>query len=465
MKKIKCDVVIAGAGLTGLTAGFYLNRRGKDILILDTSGRTGGVINTVSEEGFTYETGPNTGVLSTPEIAVLFDDLGDSCRLERATPTANSRWIWKGDRWVPLPGGLVEAITTPLFTFKDKLRILGEPFRGRGTDRDESVASLVKRRMGNSYLDYAVDPFISGIYAGNPEHLITRHALPKLYNLERQFGSFIRGGVVKSFQKKSVAESRATKEVFSVAGGLSSMTTALANTIGNDKIILSCKDVQSEHEGKTFTTTFSCGGIDYIAESDYLVTTCGSQCLRSLLSFADERELNAIMNLEYARVVQVIAGYKTWAGIPLNGFGGLVPSKENRDILGVLFTSSFLNDRAPEKGALLSFFMGGARKPGIVEKSDSEITSIALREADAMLGCRNQNPDLLKVFRYKYAIPQYAKSTDDRLAAIDRLEGSYPGLILAGNIKEGIGMADRVKQGVRIADQIAPFDRNASPVM
>ncbi len=451
---LKYDVVIAGAGLTGLTAGFYLKKMGKKVLIIETMDRPGGVINSVSENGFLYETGPNTGVLSTPEMAMLFRDLEGKCTLEPANPTAKSRWIWKGNSWVPLPGSLLQAITTPLFTFGDKIRILGEPFRSRGTDPFESVASLVRRRMGKSYLDYAVDPFISGIYAGNPELLVTKYALPKLYNLEMQYGSFIRGGFIKSFTKKTETEAMATREVFSAEGGLSTITTALANAIGDESINLSCKNPMCQLKDKKYITTFNKDGKEIQVESDYLVTTCGSHSLGSLLKFADETDLKSITSLEYAKVVQVILGYQSWKGKPLNGFGGLVPSKEGRDILGVLFTSSFLKNRAPKNGALLSVFMGGARKPEIIDMSDDEIISIALSETGQMLNSEGAKPDLIKVFRYYHAIPQYTKSSEPRLAAISDLETRHPGLILAGNIRDGIGMADRVKQGMSIAGRI-----------
>jgi oxygen-dependent protoporphyrinogen oxidase len=451
MNVTKYDAVIIGAGLTGLTAGFYLRKRGMKVLLVETADRPGGVIKSVSENGFLYETGPNTGVLSSVELVKLFDDLGDRCTLESANPVADSRWIWKGNRWHALPGGLMQAVTTPLFTWGDKFRILAEPFRRRGNDPLESVASLVCRRMGKSYLDYAVDPFISGIYAGNPDYLVTKFALPKLHNLEMEYGSFIRGGIAKSMAKKSPDEARVTRAVFSARGGLASLTDSMAEVIGNENILLGCKDVVAKHGGKTFFTALSHGGKNITVESESLITTCGSHCLGDLLSFADAGELNDITTLKYARVVQVILGYRQWRGIPLEGFGGLVPSREGRDILGVLFTSSFLKNRAPEGGALLSVFLGGMRRPEIADMTDNEISDIALRETKAMLRSGEAAPDLLKIFRYNHAIPQYGRDSGARLEAIDRLEKKFPGLVLAGNIRDGIGMADRVKQGVNLA--------------
>src|SRR5665647_1256793 len=178
------------------------------------------------------EAGPNTGVVSQPEIMELFDDLSGDCAIEIANPDAKKRLIWKDGKWHPLPSGLFQAITTPLFSTYDKFRILGEPFRKKGTNPDETIADLVLRRMGKSYLDYAVDPFISGIYAGDPSKLVTRFALPKLYQLEQNYGSFIGGTIKKSSEPKDERSKRATREVFSAKGGLQNLINALVKSIG-----------------------------------------------------------------------------------------------------------------------------------------------------------------------------------------------------------------------------------------
>ena len=157
---IEKETVIIGSGLTGLTMAHYLARQGKSFLVLDKKKEEGGVIGTQSENGFVYETGPNSGVIANPEVADLFDELKDSAKLEVADKSAAKRYILKNGKLEPLPSGLIGGITTPLFTFKDKLRLIGEPFRPKGTDPHESLADLVRRRMGQSFLDYAVDPFI-----------------------------------------------------------------------------------------------------------------------------------------------------------------------------------------------------------------------------------------------------------------------------------------------------------------
>ncbi len=158
--------------------------------------------------------------------------------------------------------------------------------------------------------------------------------------------------------------------------------------------------------------------------------------------------------MKYSRVVQVSLGFKTWDGLPLNAFGGLVPSIEQRRILGVLFLSSFLKNKAPKDGALLSVFLGGIRRPDLVELSDEEVKQVVKEEVTEMMQLKSFEPDLLKIFRYNYAIPQYGFESEEKLKAISEIETENPGLFLAGNVRDGIGIADRINQGRTIAEQV-----------
>ncbi len=448
------QVVIIGTGLTGLVTAFYLRKKGKDLILLDKNEHPGGVIQTFTEKGFTYETGPNTGVISHPEVAELFEDLGDACRLEIANKEAKKRLIWKNGRWEAIPSGLAGAIKTPLFSLRDKIRILGEPFRKPGTNPDENLSELVKRRMGQSFLDYAVDPFIKGVYAGDTDYLIPRYALPKLYRLEQEYGSFIGGSIKKKRKEKDPRLKKATREVFSVEGGLGNLVKALAKSIGEENLIMGQKDIRVEKTGKGFRTIYGIGKETKSIESEILITSSGSYSLPELLPFVGEDLLTKINNLIYARVAEIAYGFTNWKGPALDAFGGLVPSKEERDILGILFPSAFLKKRAPEGGALLTTFIGGMSKDHLMDMEDETLINIASREVKTMMGLNEFNPDLVRLFRYPYAIPQYGISTGERLYAIKQAEQNHSGLIIAGNARDGIGMADRIKQGVTLANSL-----------
>lgn len=449
MSQTPTNIAVIGAGLTGLTTAFYLKKQGIKFHVFEKSDHVGGVIQTHYENDFIFESGPNTGSMSRGEAAELFEDLQNDCKLEIADENAKARWIWMRNKWHTIPSGFIGGITTPLFSFSDKLRLLGEPFRKKGTNPEETIANMVRRRMGKTFLRNVVDPFISGVYSGDPEKLVTKYAIPKLYQLEQDYGSFIGGGIKKSKQAKSELDKKATKEVFSVEGGLENLIKALLKNIGKENITLNCKDLSFDYSpGKYMVNKNS-------EVYSHVISTAGAYSLAQLFPFLPTNKVEKITEMQYAKVTQVTLGFRSWKGIPIKSFGGLVPSAEKRDILGVLLLSSFLKNRAPKGGALLSVFVGGVRKPEVYAYSDEEILTVVKREICEMMGLNEFNPDLVRIFRYKHAIPQYSFESKEKLDAISYLENTYPGLLLAGNIRDGIGMADRIKQGRNIADKLA----------
>ncbi len=441
-------IAVIGAGLTGLTTAFYLKKAEIPFVVFEKADRAGGVIQTFNEKGFTFEGGPNSGILSRPEVAELLEDLKEDCTLEVANEAAKARWIWKKNRWVPLPSGLISGITTPLFSVPDKLRLLGEPFRKKGDNPNESLAELVLRRMGKSFLDYAIDPFILGIYSGDPGQLVTQYAFPKLYHLEQDYGSFIGGAFKKAREPKTERDKKATKAIFSVEGGLTNLVKALVKNIGEENILLNSSGIFFSKKENHFLSNLS------NEQFSHVISTSGAYTLETLFPFLEKEKLKSITKMAYSKVAQVSLGFSKWEGIPLKAFGGLVPSIEQRRILGVLFLSSFFKNKAPEKGALLSVFLGGVRKSELTELSDNEILTIVSEELSEMMQLKTFKPDLLKIFRYNHAIPQYSFESKEKMKAISDLENQFPGLVLAGNIRDGIGIADRINQGRTVATEI-----------
>lgn len=448
MQKNQLNIAVIGAGLTGLTTAYYLKKFGFKVTVFEKDKHAGGVIKTHRKNGFVFESGPNTGSMGQEEAAELFEDLAGDCTLEYANKSAEARWIWMGNKWHEMEMGGVKAITTPLFTWHDKFRILGEPFRKPGTDPNETIANMVRRRMGKSFLRNAVDPFLSGVYAGDPETLVTRFALPKLYWLEQDYGSFIGGSIKQKKARKNEPPRKANRQVFSVENGLDNLIKALVKNIGDENIKLDCKHLDIKNTGDQ---EFSVDGESFT----HIISTVGSHALENLFPFLPKEKMQSINKMKYAKVTQVVLGFNNWKGIPIKAFGGLVPSAEKRDVLGILLPGSFLKNRAPENGALLSVFMGGIKKPEMFEYSDEKIKEIAEREVREMMGLDSFEPDLMEIFRYPHAIPQYSFESEEKVQAISDLETEFKGLTLAGNMRDGIGMADRMKQGRTIANQFA----------
>lgn len=456
---MQTDILIIGGGLTGLTAAFTLARRGRDVVVLEREARAGGQIQTHVADGFVFESGPNTGVVAEPEVAELFADLSEASagkfRPEFARQEAKRRLIWKGGRFHALPDGPKSGLCTPLIPWCDKVRLLGEPWRAKGTNPDESVADLARRRLGKAFVDYAVDPFVSGIYAGNPATLVTRFALPKLYRLEQTYGSFIRGAYAKRRQPKSARDRLATKAVFSAVGGLESVPRALSAYLG-DRVVCRAAGIRVHPDGEGWRVTFDNDGVARTVRCRRVVTTVGAYALPELLPFAAPREMEAISRLPYAPVVQVSVGVNDARGGDFQAFGGLVPSCEGERVLGVLFPAACFAERAPQGGMLFSFFLGGRRRPELIDLPDAEIEALVCDALHRLLGFpRDVRPDLLRIFRHRRAIPQYEADTSARLAAVARLESRHRGLTIAGNLRDGIGMAQRIAQARKIADALA----------
>lgn len=450
LESITTDVAIIGAGLTGLTLAYKLAGK-KEFTVIEQNDCVGGVIETKEKNGFRYELGPNSGTTANEETDALIQELGG---VVFANEASQKRYILKNGKWHAIPSGPVSAIKTPLFTFTDKLRLLGEPFRRKQNDPNETLANFVKRRMGQSFLDYAIDPFVSGVYAGDPNELIVRHAFPAIYNLEQNYGSLIKGAIGKRKEAKRSGKQPVKRKIFSYEGGLGGMTRALYEKAGKGNFHLNAtiRDVQVLEQG--FRILMEKGNEQVRIQCRQLVSTVQSHAIPQVLPFLEEKHLRGIDNLDYAPVTHVAVGFNRWEGRPLDGFGGLIPSKEKRDILGILFMSTLFDDRAPKEGALLNVFLGGMRNPDIKYMTDQSIRQTVAREVSDLMDLEYFDPDLFEIKRYPAAIPQYTITTDARMAAIGEVEKEYPNLIIAGNAKDGIGIPNRVKQAVEVAERL-----------
>lgn len=453
-------IVIIGGGLTGLSLAAQLDIVGLPFVLLEGSHRVGGQIRTLRENGFVFEVGPNTGTISTPEVVELFEYAAPDTQLEIADNAANSRWIWKGNCFHPIPSGIWSGLTTPLYSWKDKLGIPFEPFRKRGSNPNETVGELAERRLGKSIVEYTIDPFIGGVYAGDPYRLVTRIALPKLYNLEQKYGSFIGGAIKKAKEGRSEREKKATKKIFSAEGGLETLINAIASkSQRTGRIELNAANVKIDRLQDAWKTSyFDSQGVEHCIVSQHVVTTVRADILPDLFPETWKSDFAHIASLPYAPVTEVCVGFKHLPNIPRNAFGALVPSREQRKILGILFPSSCFRNRTEyPDGALFTVFMGGIRnQESFWGSTAEEQAEVALQELYAMMKIpKGVSPDLVHVERYPKAIPQYDIETEARHIDLKRIEDANPGLHLAGGIIDGIGMANRIAQGMKIGKLVA----------
>ncbi len=193
----RVDVVVVGAGISGLATAFHLQRRGHAVRVLEAAPRAGGVIGSHRRDGVLYETGPNSTLDTTPLIGALLDAAGIAAERLDATAAAARRYVLRGGRLAPLPTSPGAFLATPLFSIGAKLALAREPFIAPAPpDREETVAAFVRRRLGDEFLDYAIEPFVAGIYAGDPDQLSVQAAFPRLHALEQRYRSLIRGQIL-----------------------------------------------------------------------------------------------------------------------------------------------------------------------------------------------------------------------------------------------------------------------------
>ena len=229
------SVAIIGAGITGLTAAFYLKRKGIPVTVYEAGSRVGGVIQSIRKDGYLAECGPNTLLETSPKITQFIRDAGLESRRLDSDPKAGARYVVRYRRPIAMPGSPLGFFTTELFSFKAKLAVLREPFVPRRRDgREESVADFVKRRLNQEFLDQAIDALVAGVYAGDPYKLSVQQALPRLAELEARYGSLIKGQIFGAGERKrrgEIAKDRAPK--FSFDEGLQVLPDTLHQQLGD----------------------------------------------------------------------------------------------------------------------------------------------------------------------------------------------------------------------------------------
>jgi oxygen-dependent protoporphyrinogen oxidase len=438
-------VVIFGAGLTGLSAAAALKRRGLAVTLLEASDFAGGAVGTEKENGFLVERGPNSMMVGDTEVTAFLRELG--MENEIIGPQAKKRFLVRKGQPVALPSGPLGAVATPLFSLSGKLRVLGEPFVPRGEEEEESLGNLVRRRLGPEILSYAIEPFVAGIYAGDPGKLSAKHAFPKLWQLEQDHGSFVRGALRRR-------RTGPRQKMVSFRGGMGALVDRLADLLGED---LHC-GAQLENiarRGDGWRVDWSINGRSESMECGSLVSAVPAFAVPHLPWSADLRAATAFLHrVEYPPVSVVALGFsRDSVRHPLDGFGMLVPAVEDRHILGTIFSSSLFPDRAPSGRVLLTTFVGGARQPELALLPDDEIERLVRNDLAALLGVEG-TPVFRRVIRWPRAIPQYNLGYGEIVSALEKLEAAHPGLHFVGNYRGGIAAGQCIRNGLRLAEEI-----------
>ncbi len=465
-------VVIIGAGISGLATAVWLDAAGVKVLVLESSLQAGGVMRSERFDDFLIETGPNSLLETTPHIGELIALAGVQEQVVYPDGAGSKRYILRGGKIFPLPMNPPSFLATPLFSLRAKLRLLREPFiKPAPPETEESIAAFVRRRIGSEFLDYAINPFVAGVYAGDPAQLSVRAAFPKLHALEQNYGSLIRGAIRGRKERAARAEKAKDRaRMLSFREGMGALPAALHRRL-REKVQLGVNNVQispaadseisfsreNEEPDKIWRIVFeaaSNGTTWNEIYAQHVVITAPAYHVPALFSDGPARRLAALREVVYAPVAIVTTGFRReQVRHPLDGFGFLVPEKEQRHILGTLFNSTLFPHRAPEGRVLVTTFVGGMRQPDLPNRDDRELRQLVLDELRDILGVSGA-PDFVHFRRYEKAIPQYLLGHQRFLDLINLVEREFPGLYFVTNYRGGISVADCIKQASEIATKI-----------
>jgi oxygen-dependent protoporphyrinogen oxidase len=443
-------VAIVGAGISGLTAGFYLQQRGIPVVIFEASDRAGGMIQTASHGGYMAEYGPNTIMTNSVAVPTLIRDLGLESRRLIPSAAAEKRYIVRDGRPVPLPQSLPGAIGTKLLSLSAKLRVLAEPFIAKATLQDESLASFVVRRLGREFLDYLIDPFVAGVFAGDPEQLSVRHAFARMAALEDNYGSLVKGMFLGAKERRlRNAPLKSEPKMFSFDAGLRVLPDTLAERL-NGAIRVRCPVDRVERDADCWRVYSPAGPQSF---ATVLFCSPAHQLLRIEPNFRQ---------VYYPPIARIAFGFrKSQVAHPLDGFGVLVPRIESMSILGVLFSSSMFENRAPKEHVLLTVFAGGARNPHLLHETPDQIAKVALDDLRRLLGIIG-TPSFVDSAIVKRSIPQYNVGYGAVKGLIQALETRCPGLFCAGSFSHGISVSDCIAGGLAAAEKVAAYSLDRS---
>ncbi|MEN8213219.1 MAG: protoporphyrinogen oxidase [Pseudomonadota bacterium] len=444
------DALIVGGGISGLAAAWWLARQGIAVEVWEAAARAGGKIGTHHQDGYTTEQAAGLLVNFRPEIDTLIQQAGLDSSLTRRDDHLN-RYIVHQGKLTQVPMLLPALLHSPLWSPSAKLRLLAEPFIPRGSGESESVSAFVRRRLGQEVLDTAMDPFITGTLASDPDLAEAQSVLPRLTALENRYGSLTAGMLVNKILKRRRAN---TADTFSFQGGMSELVDTLARTPG---VTVRCgaRATGIIKQDNQWLVEGDVDGVPNRLRVPQLVISTPADVSGTLLRPLDSRLGNLLCGIEYSPVAVLHLGLKSSSiKHPLDGSGFLVPKKGLLPINGNLWMSSLFPERAPAGHTLLTTYLGGVHHPEQLHHSDEQLMETVLECLHPLLDIRG-SVDYIKVERHHRGLPLYHGRYSARIGEIEGHLMRHSGLHLSANYMHGVSVRERIFQGKQVADKIA----------
>ena len=469
-------IVVVGAGIAGLACAYKirelaaLEHRSVEVTLVESSDRLGGVIATKSTRDFVVELGPDSFISEKPWALQLCQRLGIEGELVQTNTLNRSTFVVCDGELLPLPAGFLllaptqvwSFVNSSLFSFRGKLRMALDLLMPRGKVlEDESLGSFVRRRLGKEALERVAQPLVGGIYTADPEHLSLAATMPRFLEMEKNYRSVIYA--LWKQQRQAAGKSRFSSgprwSLFvSLKGGMERLVEKLNEALSGVTINKNCSVTEIRHARDVHSGRPPRWEVEIrenknlLADGVVLATPSyvAAECLRPLSASLSER----LFSITYNSSATVNFAYPRGAiSQRLDGFGFVVPKRENRKILAATFSSMKYPNRAPEGSVLLRTFLGGALQPELLRLDDANLIKAAQEEIAALMGV-TANPEFATLARWPKAMPSYGIGHLNLVQEIEsRLEG-LSGIALAGAAYRGVGIPDCVRSGELAAEVV-----------
>ena len=436
-------IAIIGGGISGLTLAWYLQKSGVPYDLFEADARPGGNLHSLATpEGYLLEAGPNSLQLS-PELEELLADLGLTDQLEDAAAVSQHRYVLRAGRYQVLPGSPPTLLTNGFFSLKAKWSLLKEFRRPAApVDAHETVAHFFRRRFGAEILDYAVNPFMAGIYAGDPEKLLINKTFPQLPALEQQHGSVLRG-----LMKSGGGAGR--RRIITLKNGAQTIATTIAARLTSYQPRTAVTAISRAADGTYQLELKGPQGLEAAPGYSHLALALPTYAAAPLLEPLFPQAAAALAAVHYPPMCAVYSAYDRAAvAHPLNGFGALNPKVEGPYAAGSIWTSSIFPQRVPAGQVLFTTFVGGAQYEDAARQPEAAQKAAVHAELSKLYGISGE-PRWQHQYRWPRSIPQFDERIIGAHAAADALAAEH--IIAVANWRAGVGVPDCIRYAVRSA--------------
>lgn len=461
-------IVVIGGGVAGLGAAFKIRRaanEGTDVTftLVEKDPRVGGKLMTEKIGDFIVDGGSDAFIAQKPAVMRVAKLAGFDQDRMPSDESHKKTLILKKGRLYEMPDGVMQFAptkfvpfaTTGLFSWLGKIRAGMDLFIPKkkvasGELNDETLESLVKRRMGREILDRLAEPLVGGVHASDPALMSLAATFPNLLEMEQKYGCLIKGFLAQrkaaeEMKKKYPQDPKNPRTFFNTfKEGMQELPNGMADAAGRENIRTGVTATRLERLADGWKVHLSDGEV---LESDAVIVCTEGWAASDLLATVDEGLSGLIGTIPHSSSATVSMGFDTDdLGFDLNAFGVLCPGVEKRSLMAATYSSTKWTNRAPKGKALLRGFVGGPHNQAIMDKSDDELIEIVKSEFRSILGLKAE-PVFARVYRWINGMPQYTMGHLGRVDAIEAGVASIPTLGVGGGSYRGVGIANCIESG------------------